>query len=748
MPLQRLLDLALVPAAYVLLLLAPGLAIAALLRLRRALPDVVVLASAPVLGLIPVAVVTAIHLMAGLGGEVAFALHAVIVAALVAAAIVPALRHGRGRGWRAAIRPSDASSAIAAGTLLTAVACAAVAAAVRGRLAFDTLYHAAVSRKLIELDDPSFSNINRFADGGPNPAYFLPLWQELAGFAARLTGRDVLVVWEFLPVITVVMGALAAAALAHVLLGRRAEVLGALAFLAMRVAFPRRTIDGDAVTFGNLPGFVVFDTVLPVLVAFVAVGIWHADVQVRRRALVVAATSMVLLTLLHANYAVYVALIGVGGIAWWLLVGPKEGSMRRYLAAAGVVAMAGAAVLAVLLPVLATLRHFGNPSEEERLSYHLSGRDPFEHIQGGHLYETHGFVGMLTLLVGVPLAAALWRTRAGSLAWGGGLALLVVALVPPLLALLSATGSLTLGLRLNHALWPTFVAGFAGGVLVLATRGRQWWSAPSRRVARRAAMVGVVVAFAALSVVWRYTFFGPDSPGYVGALALLGVAAWLGIRRRRDGNVAVEASAVAQADRAGPSRRALLTTCAILLVVAAPAGARSLLQVRTDARDWRPSVRADDLRCFAGPVNDALRSMPPGTTLLSDPMTSLDAMALAPVYVVGDYKVWNAETTDNRTRERLRQVNMFFDAGVDDASRLAILDVANVDYVLINPVVVEVPDVDEVLEQGYDGENAARLLESTDAAVGSADRRFTLVAAGDRTDPCAKLQLYRVRGDR
>ena len=59
-------------------------------------------------------------------------------------------------------------------------------------------------------------------------------------------------------------------------------------------------------------------------------------------------------------------------------------------------------------------------------------------------------------------------------------------------------------------------------------------------------------------------------------------------------------------------------------------------------------------------------------------------MAIAPVYVVGDYKVWNAATSDNRAEERLASINRFFDSSLKDQDRLEILERQGVDYLLVD----------------------------------------------------------------
>ena len=89
-------------------------------------------------------------------------------------------------------------------TTILALFAGAFAWVVRGTISLDGLYHVALSRKLVELDEPTFSNINRFADGGPNPVYALPGWHALVGWTGWLTGSDPIIAWEIFPVLVVV----------------------------------------------------------------------------------------------------------------------------------------------------------------------------------------------------------------------------------------------------------------------------------------------------------------------------------------------------------------------------------------------------------------------------------------------------------------------------------------------------------------------------------------------------------------
>jgi hypothetical protein len=131
-------------------------------------------------------------------------------------------------------------------------------------------------------------------------------------------------------------------------------------------------------------------------------------------------------------------------------------------------------------------------------------------------------------------------------------------------------------------------------------------------------------------------------------------------------------------------------------------------------------------------------------------VSSFNAMALAPVYVVGDYKVWNAATSDNRAEERLADVNRFFDSSRTDAERLQVLEDQHVDYLLVKlqdsrwldpawrltPATTALDRAWAGLDsfadvQAYDGGGVARLVQRNGAT-------FELLASDERGDDAAK----------
>ncbi|MCZ4495593.1 MAG: hypothetical protein JWM25_176, partial [Thermoleophilia bacterium] len=405
--LLRLIEQLAVLLAAGVLLGVPGAALVSLLRVRAALPDTLAVPAAALFGSLVACAATFLQLTLQVTSTWAIVTHAVLSVLLAGFALVVHRRRVAredltlpvGRGW-------------SRWTTLVAVGAGLFAWIVRGKVGLDGLYHISVSRKLIELAEPAFGNINRFADGGPNPTYALPGWHALVGWTAQLTGGDPVISWEIFPVFVVVLGALAAGGLARVLLDTpRAEPIGALVWVLMRVLYARREVDGDAILYGAVPGQVVFELVLPMVFAALAVAMWTESIRVRRAALAATVLGIALVVIYHANYIPYVAIVGVGYVAWWLVSGPVNRTItRRTLVVGGVVALACAAFMGVLLPLLAQLENFGNAPEEARIQYHLTKTFGLEHIRGGHVYEMLGIPGLVAMLA-APFVVARWRAR-------------------------------------------------------------------------------------------------------------------------------------------------------------------------------------------------------------------------------------------------------------------------------------------------------------------------------------------------
>jgi hypothetical protein len=510
-----------------------------------------------------------------------------------------------------------------------------------------------------------------------------------------------------------------------------------------------------------VPGQLVFEVALPVILGAIAVALLADDRAVRRPALAAAFVGIVATVVYHANYLPYVAVIGLGYGAWWLVDrARRQHDGRRLLVVGGFVAGLSAACMAVVLPVLASLENFGNAPEGDRIDYHLTETFGMTHVRGGHAFEMLGLPGMVAILA-APFLAMHVRRGVYGIVSGGLLALLTFSFVPPLFQLLRATGSLTVLLRINHAIGVLLVVVFAALVLELAdwVQARGWTH-------RRRQVWGVIVIFGLMCVgiVLGYDRFMTDWPGYVGWVGLLVAFVVLAVRP------AMASTAV----REKLACRGLVASVVVVVTVGLllPVGAISIKRALQNMDDFSADnggLAQGDLRCLGGPVLKALQQVPEGSVVLSDPVASFRAMAVAPVYVVGDYKVWNAATSDNRAEERLASINRFFDSSLEDDERIALLVKQGVEYMLVDlgdgrwlhPDALEqrgTPQLEQAWSsldrfadiQAYDGGGIARLIQRNPGwfAEKAVDERSLDASIPERNvdvdAPCNSYGLWRI----
>ncbi|MCW2925344.1 MAG: hypothetical protein JWM98_2748 [Thermoleophilia bacterium] len=669
-------------AAVALLVWLPGWAVARLLQLQLYVPVLLL----PVawfafgLGLWTAAFVATLALHAPIA--VTLAVHGAVTLVLVVVAWLRDARRGHAK------RQEDAVSTWTVGAIAAAVLLAAV---LRTRIAFDTLFHIGVSRRLLELHEPTFATIDRIAGAGVNPSYVIPTWQALFAGASKLTGLDPATVMEANAAFAVLLAACAAGALGRVITGTAAgEMAAAAAYAWLRVFFPRRELEGDGVAYAALPGNVAIDVLLAfVLVVAVLVVQRGRDRSGRGALAATGAVGIALVVVLHANYVVYLAVIGIGAALWLALAGPwgpevRGGLVRALLA----IAVPGVIAFACLLPVLTMLDQFGSPLEQ-RIDYHLMGHGAWQITRPGHLYDWFAAPGLLAMLL-LPWAA--WRGRGvgRAVVAGGAITLMACALVPPLLHLLGSSGSLTLALRIPRPMGILLAGGMAialpdllARIGATAGRVRTRWGG----LAARAAWVAPFAVVVALSAAYGYPLarrtppqYGWNWPTLVAVAGLLLVLV-LAVRDRRRGRgdgaldeVTPAAAAAAPALTAArpssvgaalpntvPSARALGLALLALGACFLPSGYDSLRRGAWQSRQLVASARADDLGCTAG-IQHALERLPSGDTLVSDPMTAYTVQAVAPVYIAADFKTWNGATDTSRSARRIHLLEDAFDS--------------------------------------------------------------------------------------
>jgi hypothetical protein len=458
-------------------------------------------------------------------------------------------------------------------------------------------------------------------------------------------------------------------------------------------------------------------------------------------------------------------------VLWLLAAGPWSRHVARRLALVSTaIAVPGLVVLAALLPMLMLLEHFGAPVQA-RIDYHLYELGGVELIRPGHLYDWFAAPGLLGMLV---LGWAAWVARGATRALiaGGSLAVMAFTLAPPLVDLLGATGSLTLSLRLPRPFGVLLVAAAAvavpdlvARVLVVADRVgavRGAW-------ARRAVLAAPLVAVLALVVAYGYPLvrrepaqYGWNWPTVAALVALLVVLVVAIARRGRAGHLAdaldpasPAAEHPAHASLRGRDAHAVVpatgTLALALLLVALtmlPSGLTSMRRAAWQSRELVAAYRADHLRCLDG-VQSALREIPAGDVLLADPVTAYAAQALAPAYVVGDFKVWNGSTDSERIEQRIRLLDAAFQAQRPQRAGFALARLSedfDAGWVLVSTGKVDPPIGSELY--AYDAIGLRALLESGRIGaelVAQGPGRLPANATPEERAAC-NLQLWRLDG--
>ena len=214
----------------------------------------------------------------------------------------------------------------------------------------DSLFHIAYARKLDELPElSSLDVVGHFSGGGLHPGYAFPLWHGVVAAVARLSGVDVEnVVLHLGPVLTplaLVIGyGMGAALFARSGAGGDRRAVRRHLRLRGRLLRALRLAVGSASAARGL--------LVPALLALTFV-----YVRGERLGLLSVAAAGFVLTVVHPNYAPYVAMVLAGCVAAQFLV--MRGESRDWLrvgAAVGAILVSGLLFIAWLWPVLSARR--------------------------------------------------------------------------------------------------------------------------------------------------------------------------------------------------------------------------------------------------------------------------------------------------------------------------------------------------------------------------------------------------------
>jgi hypothetical protein len=587
----------------------------------------------------------AVALMFAVGASIVFAA-GVVAAVSACAAVSAAVRTGEAKP----VSRADGRAFVA--VLATSVPLAGIVWWAAGPLVGDPLVHAARIVKLAEFDSLStLSTVNEFEDGGLHPGYAFPLLHGAEALVARLAGVPGLDVIVYLPAVLVPLALVLAYGAGCAVFRSSAGGLALVVALVAQVGLSR----GDALIEGTgvfellsqpqaVSRLLLFPAMVALAFAFVVDGGWVLLASLAAAAFALSAV--------HPTYAPYIALV-LGGflVARVLLARGWEPLLTRAALVLGAVLVPFGLVLVLLLPMARETRAV-TPSPEQRAAELARNGNSFTEWGDWFGYSPQAIARegpvVVAGLLAIPLAGFAARRLWAALVLGGSLAVLTVLLTPPLFTALSDAFSVSQSRRLASFIPIAFAV--AGACVVLS----------------RLRSLGVVLAAGAgilLVLLYPGEFArmfvegGPESTVVVavaGGVAALVVGAILRPR--------------------GPSPSAWTVAVAVAFAVPASFSGLSKLERVRPVVDLTPgvaaAVRAETAR---------------GDVVFSDPETSLEVSAVAPVYV-NSAPVGNvADTPKNRPRARIADARrVLANTALPASERRRILARYGADWVLVD----------------------------------------------------------------
>jgi len=531
---------------------------------------------------------------------------------------------------------------------------------VAGEIGGDGLFHLARVRKLDAFDALSLDAVNEFADGGLHPGYAFPLWHAFLALVARVGFLDpaevVLHEASVLVPVALVVAYEAGWALFRRVGPAVGVVCGAVAVTALAPGH------GGAYTALALPATASRQILLPAALALALAYIERPS----RGLLASTAAAGLVLGVVHPTYAIFLWLPFAGFLLVRALIERRE---ARWIATAlGALVLPAAAYLLWLLPVVRDTRSHAPGGDELRraLRQYAGQLDVFSDTSyrlAPEMFGRAGAVAVAALLL-VPLAGLAIRRRWAAFVLGGFLSIAVVMLVPPLFVLFSDLVSISQSRR-AAGFWPLAFA-LAGGLLVLA-------SLLGRLVLPVAFGAGI-----ALQLLYPGEFVYRLEDGGPALVTWIAVAGAVG---------ALAAGLVFLKHKVPRERTALAGWAAGLFVLPIAVHA---------AANWSPSERREASPLSPGLVEALRRDVSAGDVVYSDPETSYEIGAYAPVYVAVAPPGHVADTKENRPYERRDEARRFFENGDARIPRRA-----GADWLVVDRQRYAVtPDADSVYSDG------------------------------------------------
>jgi hypothetical protein len=551
---------------------------------------------------------------------VTFAVGAALTLTLLLLAIAAAVgaAYGAQRGWPRAESVPGRSRALFWGAIVGLVLWVA-APTVQG----DGLFHLARVRKLLDLHDLSLDRVSEFADGSLHPGYAFPLWHGFVALIAKVAFEDPERVVVHLPSILAPLAVVIAFEAGWALFRRTwAAGVTASAQVAMICFAPGM---GGAYVFLSLPATAARQLLVPAALALALETVRAPSLRL------VASTAAAGLALaaVHPTYAIFLWIPFAGFLVVRVLW--ERADLRTGMLALVSLFAPAALFLLWLRPIVNDTRSVSPDVHELHRAFSKYAGQLVVHSDSSYnlapeVFTRAGAVAIAALLL-VPLAGFAARRRWAAFVVGGSLAVFVAMLLPFVFPTLADLVSISQARRAAGFL--PFAFAFAGGMGVLAR------------------LVGPILLPLALGfgmflqIVYpgdfEYVLKNP-APAWIAWFAVVGAVAALvvGFVRRRP---ALETGAALAA-------AAFLT----------PVIAGGLL-------DWRPPPPPEIATLSSGIVRAVRDDVSPGDVVFSDPETSFQLAAFAPVYVASAPPGHVADTAKNRPYERARDARRFVRTG-------------------------------------------------------------------------------------
>ena len=492
---------------------------------------------------------------------------------------------------------------------------------VAGEIGGDGLFHLARTRKLVEFGDLHLASVNEFADGGLHPGYAFPLWQSFLALIAKVAFVDPskVVLHE-----ATVLAPLAVLAVYEAGYGLFRRVVPAAASAGAAVGIAAMAAGhGGSFTSLALPATSSRQLLVPAALALA-----FTAVRTPTKGLLASVgVASLVLAVVHPTYAIFLWIPFSGFLAVrWAWRCEKFGSGSLTLAA--LVVPAGL-FLAWLLPVVRKTASVSPDAHERARGFeHYAGQlngsaDQF--WVAPQMFGRSGAIAVAALLL-IPFAVFASRRRWAAYVVGGSLAVFAITLVPWLFTPFSDVVSLSQSRRLAGFI--PFSFALAGGMGVLA-------ALIGRFVVPLAFVAGIVLQ-------WQY-------PGDFGYALHDGGPAWA---------TWIAAVGALVAFVVGLWRlRSLETTAALAsALVLLPTFVYGLAH-------WSPSPARTARPLTAGLVEKLRTVVPAADIVYSDPESSYEIAAAAPVYICVAPPGHVADTEQNRPYLRRDQWRLFNKTG-------------------------------------------------------------------------------------